>query len=189
MLAQPANLQICDDAGLLELLRTDDKNGFNFIYERYQKRVRMVALRYLKSDCMAEEVVQEVFMKLWIERNSIKTGTPIDGWLYVVAKNNTINKLKKKATEWKALHHLKVTQAPFDDATQDKLKESDCKHLLAEALKNLSENQRKVFRMAREENQSYIEIADYLNISPLTVKTHMSRALSSLKLFFTGYLF
>ena len=188
MIAISANSNLYNDEELAALLAADDKNAFNFVYKNHHQHVRKVVLRYLKSDSMADEVVQEVFMKLWLERNNIKATKPIECWLCTVAKNITINKLKKKATEWKALHHLKVIQATYDDATQDKLKDADNSHLLGEALKNLSENQRMVFRLAREENQSYIQIANQLNISPLTVKTHMSRALSSLKLFFSGYL-
>lgn len=188
MLAISANLNLCDDAGLFTLLAADDEKGFKFIYNKHHERIYRIAMGYLKSDAVAEEVVQEVFMKLWFERNNIKPGTPIQGWLCTVAKNNTINRLKKMASESKAINYLKVTQAQHGNCAQDKLKDADCNQLLGKALNNLSDNQRKVFRLAREENQSYIQIANHLNISPLTVKTHMSRAMLNLKTFFKGYL-
>jgi RNA polymerase sigma-70 factor (ECF subfamily) len=189
MIAATTNLNLHSDKELVALLAADNEDSFNIIYDKYREHVHKVAMRYLKSDNISHEVVQEVFMKLWLERNNIIPTTPIEGWLCTVAKNITLNKLKKVAIEWRAINHLKATQPTFDDATQNRLNDADCNHLLQEALTNLSENQRLVFRLSREENQSYIEIANNLNISPLTVKKHMSRALANLKLFFTGYFF
>jgi len=187
MIALSSNLNTYPDTELYSLLCEDDENCFRFIYDKYHNRIYGVAMRYLKSDIISEEVVQEVFMKLWIERKNIKSGTPLEAWLYTVAKNNTINRLKKIATEWKAINYLKVNQKNYDDSAEDKLKNSDCNRLLNEALKVLSVNQLKVYKLSREENLSYVQIAQELSISPLTVKTHMSRALAHLKLFFTGY--
>ncbi len=108
MLAKSGNLDTYQDSELYALLCEDDENSFRFIYDKYHDRIYRVAMRYLKSDTISEEVVQEVFMKLWIERSNIKSGTPLEAWLYTVAKNNTINRLKKIATEWKAINKVLV---------------------------------------------------------------------------------
>jgi len=188
MLALSPNLHPQSDEELMSLLASGNRDGFDIIFNKYHKRVHSIAMRYLKSETVADEVVQEVFMKLWLERKNINNAASIVGWLCIVAKNNTLNRLKKQAAEWRAINQLKVIQPQSDDSTQEKLKEADCNNLLATALKTLSENQQKVFKLAREENQSYLQIADHMNISPLTVKTHMSRALSNLKYFFASYL-
>jgi len=188
MIAAAKKLSPLHNTELLSALAHDNEVVFKFIYDAYRHRIWLAAMRYLKSEELAEEVVQEVFMKLWTERGKIKPETPVEAWLFTVAKNNTINRLKKKAIEWKAVNYLKVTQISHDDSTANKINDSDCQNLLKQALKTLSENQRKVFELAREEDFSYMEIATRLKISPLTVKTHMARALAHLKLFFNGYL-
>jgi len=185
MIAATTNLHLLNDEELVALISAENKAAFNVIYNRCRTLVFKVALRYLKSETTAEEVVQEVFMKLWMERTTIKEGIAIKAWLCVVAKNNTLNKLKRKAVEWKAVNQIKSTQVTYED--QQDLSYKDCNQLLEKGLQSLSENQRKVFYLVREENQSYVQIADHMNISPLTVKTHMSRALSNLKYFFAAH--
>lgn len=179
----------CNDAELLTLLAANSEDAFKLIYDRHHTRIYQVAMRYVRSEVAAQEVVQDVFMKLWSEREKIKTGTPIEAWLYTVAKNNTINKLKKLANEYKALNHLKLVQDIEDDSTEESIRDAECQLLLRKALKSLSGNQLKVYQLAREENLSYAQIAEHLDISPLTVKTHMSRALGHLKTFFTIHQF
>jgi len=180
-------LRTSTDEALLALLSGGCEQTFQLTYDKHRLQIYKVAMRYLKSEVLADEVVQEVFIKLWTERSKIKPGTPIEAWLCTVAKNNTINRLKRKANEWKAINYLKVNQAQSDNTAANKLKEGDCRRLLNEAISRLSENQRKVYQLAREEDLSYSQIAVQLHISPLTVKTHMSRAMAHLKLFFAGY--
>lgn len=172
----------CNNAELVRLLTNDDEGAFKKIYEAYRNRVYNVAFRYLKCDMQSQEVVQEVFLKLWIKRNDIKVDAPIEAWLFTVAKNNTLNKLKKIATENKAKVYLKYTWKGNEDTTFDRVRNSECSLQINKALKTLSQNQLKVYTLAREENLSHLQIAALLNISPLTVKTHMSRALQHLKL-------
>ncbi|MBC8033120.1 MAG: RNA polymerase sigma-70 factor [Chitinophagaceae bacterium] len=168
---------------LLPLLAKGDENAFRMIYDHHKGRTYRVALKYLKSAEIAKEVVQEVFMKLWQNREVIRPDLPVEAWLVRVTMNNTLNRLKKLANEWKALDYLKNTQDVFDDSLQQKLSESDYQTLLNGALRSLSDKQLLVYQLAKDKNLSYFEIAEHLNISPLTVKTHMSRALSNIKLY------
>ncbi len=172
-----------EEEKLLSLLATGSEHAFQVIYNRHRNRIYRVAIRYLKSPALAQEVVQEVFLKLWIKRSDFQKELPVEGWLFTVAKNNILNRLKKIAIEWKALNHIKNNQQFEDDSTQQGLTEADYTKLIKEALGSLPEKQFQVYQLAREKNLSYREIAEQLNISPLTVKTHMSRALSHIRLF------
>ena len=164
------------------LIADDIENNFQFIYNTYHHRIYQVALRYLKSPANAQEVVQDVFMKLWSERSNIKSGTSVEGWLFTVAKNNTINRLKRRALEWKAADYFKnAGKDDCDDSTLNKLQDADYQQVFRKALKSLTEHQQIVFKLAREDNLSYAKIGERLGISPLTVKTHMSRSLKQLK--------
>jgi len=155
---------------------------FTSLFNTHKHTVYLVAFRYLKSKTEAQEVVQEAFLKLWSQRDSLKTGTPVDAWLYTVAKNMTLNRLKRIATEQKAATYFKnfsndINHNPVADTFQN----ASNQQMFTRAVNALSHNQRMVFQLAREENLSYVEIAAQLKISPRTVKTHMARALKQLK--------
>lgn len=176
-----------EEAKLIELLSRDSEQAFQKLYNLHHQRIYKLAMRYLKADEAAEEVVQDVFMKLWLQRKAIKSGSPIEAWLFTVGKNIVINKLKKQANEWKALAQLKYTHPSEDNSMQEKIQDADYKVLLDGALNDLSEKQLQVYNMARQENLSYNQIAEHLAISPLTVKTHMSRALCHIRSVLNAY--
>ena len=77
---------------LISLLNEDSEYAFQLIYDKHRNRIYQTALKYLKSPIIAQDVVQDVFMKLWYERHNIEASKPVEAWLYSVAKNNILNK-------------------------------------------------------------------------------------------------
>ncbi|MEP6927027.1 MAG: RNA polymerase sigma-70 factor [Ginsengibacter sp.] len=178
--------QIYEETHLITLLAEDSEYAFQLMYDRYRNRIYQTAIRYLKSPLLAQEVVQDVFLKLWIERKNIKIDQPLEAWLYTVAKNNLINRLKKIACEWKALSNLKLLTQQFVNNSSSKIEEAQYNELLHKAIITLPQQQQKVFCLARNEHLTYIQIGEKMGISPLTVKKHMSRALLHIKNHFSG---
>jgi RNA polymerase sigma-70 factor (ECF subfamily) len=176
-----------EESKLISLLGEDSEYAFQLLYDRHRKRIYQTALRYLKSPILAQEVVQDVFLKLWFNRKSLKPDQPLEAWLYSLTKNNLINRLKKIANEWKALKGLGFISERSINNIENNLQESQYNELLQTAIGQLSEQQQKVFTLARHEQLTYLEIGKKLQISPLTVKTHMSRALESIKVFFSDH--
>lgn len=181
------NEQSYEEAKLITLLADDSEYAFQLLFDRHRNRIYHTAIRYLKSPVLAQEVVQDVFLKLWFERKNIRKNLPLEAWLFTIAKNNLLNRLKKLANEWKALNKLKLTNNQSINSTEDKVQESQYNQLLQEAIQSLAEQQRKVFLLARKEHLTYIQIGEKLGISPLTVKTHMSRALENIKAYFASH--
>ena len=178
--------QTYEESHLISLLAEDSEYAFQLMYDRHRNRIYHVAIRYLKSPVLAQEVVQDVFLKLWIERKNIKTNQPLEAWLYTVAKNNLINRIKKIANEWKALTNLKNLSNEFVNPPSDKVEESQYNEFLKKAIETLPLQQQTVFYLARNEHLTYIQIGEKMGISPLTVKKHMSRALLHIKAHFAG---
>jgi len=169
------------------LLAKDSEYAFQLMYDRYRNRIYQTAVRYLKSPLLAQETVQDVFLKLWLERKNLNPDRPIEAWLYTVAKNNLINRLKRIANEWKALQLLYLNSPQSDNSAGDKVEDSQYRQLLQQALLELPAQQQKVFYLARQEHLTYIEIGERLGISPLTVKTHMARALNHIKVYLAAH--
>lgn len=176
--------QLYEEARLITLLADDSEYAFQLLFDRYRNRIYQTAIRYLKSPVLAQEVVQDVFLKLWFERKNIRKDMPVEAWLFTIAKNNLLNRLKKLASEWKALKNLKAPATQVSDSPEDKVQESQYDQLLQEALQTLSEQQQIVFLLSRNEHLTYAQIAEKMDISPLTVKTHMSRALDTIRSYF-----
>jgi RNA polymerase sigma-70 factor (ECF subfamily) len=176
--------QLYEEARLIALLADDSEYAFQLLFDRYRNRIYQTAIRYLKSPVLAQEVVQDVFLKLWFERRNIRKDMPVEAWLFTIAKNNLLNRLKKLANEWKALKNLKLSDERSPNNPEDKVQESQYDQLLKEALQSLSDQQQKIFLLSRNEQLTYARIAEKLDISPLTVKTHMSRALEAIRAYF-----
>lgn len=170
-----------DEQKLLALLKEDSEYAFQLIYDCNRNRIYKTAVWYLKSPILAQEVVQDVFLKLWFERNEFKINTSIEGWLYIVAKNNILNRLKKISNEWKALNVLPLLKTDVSNNTENAILDSEYSSILNAAVQSLPTQQRRVFQLARQEQLSYSEIGKEMDLSPLTVKTHMSRALTHIK--------
>lgn len=170
-----------EESRLISLLNEDSEYAFQLIYDKHRNRIYQTAIKFLKSPIIAQDVVQDVFMKLWFERHKIEPSKPVEAWLYTVAKNNILNKLRKIANDWKAIDLLSHTILQSENNTVQKLTEGEFKQKLQSAVSKLPEQQKVVFILSRFEKLTYIQIGEKMGISPLTVKTHLSRALYAIK--------
>ena len=172
-----------DGRELLRELSNGNEAAFRRLFDQYSPAIYRTAMVYLKEAGLAEEVVQDVFMKLWTQRERMVEVESIESWLFVVAKNTSLNEMKKLAleksvrTEWVERHEQS------ENTTDHSVRSLQYEDLIRKAVGELPEQQQKVFKMAKEEGLSYQGVADELSLSPLTVKTHVSRALKSIRSF------
>lgn len=167
---------------LLVLLRKGDMLAFDTIYERYCKRLYGFVLRYIKQEADAEEIVQEVFIKIWEARSRIDVYSSFESFIFTIAYNTTISLLRKRVNEKKYLEHLGSLQQ-FDNGNEiiDEIQFNELNEKVQSLLNELSPRQKEIFLLSREEGLTHDEIAKRLNISKNTVKNHMVTALLFLK--------
>ncbi len=167
---------------LVKLLKKGDMSAFDIIYKKYSRRLYGFVFRYVKQEVDTEEIIQEVFVKIWQNRDKINVYSSFESFLFTIAHNETINLLKKRATEQKYVEHVKSLQQieeSYEIANEIHYKELEQKfHGL---LDELSPRQKEIFKLSREEGLSHKEIAERLGISSNTVKNHLVTALSFLK--------
>lgn len=173
-----------EEQKLISLLKEGSEYAFQLIYDQHRNRIYVTAIRFLKSPLIAQDVVQEVFLKLWFERKNIDPSKSLSAWLYTIAKNNILNQLKKVAHEWNYLDKQSFLQTKSINFTENNILENDYNYHLQKAILALPEQQRNVFKLAREQSFTYNQIGVKLGISPLTVKTHLSRSVVSIKKYF-----
>lgn len=179
--------ELQDKASLLHLLSQGSEYAFTQIFDHYRGPVYGTAFKFLKSQEAAEEIVQDIFLKLWMKRAEIPSIQNFNGFLFTMARNAILDKLRRTANE-KIAQQVLSKQQSFTDNTDHRVQDNQYQQLLEKAIDNLSPQQREVFHLAKIEGYSYKEIAEELDISVLTVKVHMNKALASLRAFLKGHM-
>lgn len=177
-----------DEALMLAQLAEDSELAFRSVFELYHGKIYKVAMMYVKCVPAAEEIVQDVFLKLWINRKKLERIQSLESWLFIVTKNHTFNFLKKQASELLARDKWGAQSASVDDSLESKVISSQCEQLIKEAILRLPPQQQKIYRLAKEQGLSYEAIGNELALSSLTVKTHMARALATLRIFVKSHI-
>ena len=166
---------------LLLLIQKDDRVAFYQLYESYSKRLYGFVLRFLKQEADAEEIVQEVFIKIWESRKKIDVYSSFESYIFTIAYNATMSLLRKRMTENKYLEHLKAIQFGNAPDIIGEIQYKELNEKIHSLLNELTPRQKEVFLLSREGGLSHNEIAEKLDISVLTVKKHIANTLSFLK--------
>jgi RNA polymerase sigma-70 factor, ECF subfamily len=167
---------------LLLLLQKGDRVAFYNLYERYSKRLYGFVLQYVKVDTDAEEIVQEVFIKIWGKRKTIDVYSSFESFLFTIAYNATMSLLRKRVTENKYLAYLQSIQQVNETTEQTaELYFNELNEKLKSLLNELTPRQNEIFLLSREEGLTHEQISQKLHISVNTVKKHISNTLSFLK--------
>lgn len=179
-----AGIKILPDSELLDLLRQDDRKAFELVYERYAAKLYYSAYRLFHDRDVCEDLVQELFIDLWVKRNQLSI-LSLESYLKVAIRNRVIYYIRtKKATlDLDAVQHLTDKYA-----ADSSLFQQDITRLLETNMATLPEKCRQIFTLSRKEHLSNKEIACQLNISIKTVENQMTIALRYLRSGLSDYL-
>ena len=169
------------DKGLVYLLGQRDEKAFEQVFKQHYRPLHAYAFGLLKDDAAAEEMVQNVFYKLWERTESLNITGPLGAYLYRAVHNESLNYLKHRKV--RSEHSLRVSyymDGRGESATRTvRMKELEEK--LRSALNELPEGCRTVFQLSRFEELKYSQIAEVLGISIKTVENQMGKALKLLR--------
>lgn len=169
---------------LISELKEGNIKAFDEIYWKYQRAVYLNVFKLTKSDSIAEDIVQEVFISLWEKRQTIDTDRSVAGWLFVSSYNRSVNALKKKLKE--SLVAIETDQLTEETESQFQVKDLQL-NILEKAIQQLPPQKRKVFELCKLEKKTYEEAAKEMNISKHTVKEYLSGAIHSIKEFISQH--
>lgn len=175
------DLHLENEKALLTELSQGSETAFTKIFDHYRPRIYSVALKMLKSASQAEEVVQEVFMKVWVLRKEMGNITNFEGYLFIMARNNIYDRFKKLAREQSARLVFHEKRSEFVSNTDHPIMEKHYSELLQHILSELPPRQKQIYDLSRAKGMSYKQIGKQLNISHLTVKKHMAEALKFIR--------
>lgn len=175
-----------DDESIWKNIQQKDIKAFENYYKEHYKSFFLIACKYLKDSTLAEEVVNDVFIKIWEDGNKISLEVSLKSYIYKAVINRSINMLQKIKKDQKLQEDLCFI---FDKSYElMKIEENELAIRLYTAIDNLPEQCRKVFEMSRFEGLKQQEIADRLGISIKTVKNHITHALKELNKSMDNYM-
>lgn len=161
---------------LFSLIKDGDVRAFHAFFYRYNKKVFYFALHIIREQAEAEEITQDVFLKIWLARATLDSINNPDTYLFVLVKNRALDQLDKQANRNKLQVELTNESPTYSNFTEDEVDFLESKKLIAEAVEKLPLYQRLVFQLSKYEGLSRDEIAERLKISPNTVKNHLGSA-------------
>lgn len=180
--------------------RFDDKipqllneESFKVVFELYYPKLLHIASHYISSSSDAEEVVQDVFLKLWKERKSLQITTNFSGYLFTMTKNKCLDHLRKKSRQLKLHGSLEqienwVNYKALSQTDTNSIIEKELYSQIQKAISLLPEKCKKVFIKSRLEGLAHKEISEELQISMKTVENHIGKALKHMRLHLQEFL-
>jgi len=157
------------------------EGAFTQLFFLYRHKLYSFLLRLTESPEMTEDVIQDVFLKLWKDRENLVNIEQFGGYIYRMAQHHALNAFRRMAKESLVMAELtRTTEAASADAG-DQLNIREVREKLQYALDHLPPKQKLVYTLSREQGLKHEEIARQLNISPSTVNNHMIAALRSIR--------
>jgi RNA polymerase sigma-70 factor, ECF subfamily len=166
------------DIELLELIGRDDQKALEELYSRYYYRLCDYAFQYVRSIDLTEEVVSDVFLKIWKSRQTIRVTGSFKAYLYTATRNQSISYIKRERHDWESLDALTLTATDIlpDEAVMMRELETRIERLV----EILPPRRKMIFKLSRFEGLTYREISDVLSISIHTVQNQMVKAVKQL---------
>jgi RNA polymerase sigma-70 factor (ECF subfamily) len=177
------NYSTYEEKGLHALVAGGDEAAFHTLYSDHRDRIYNIALRILQSASLAEDVLQEVFLKIWLGREKLPEIKCFSAYLNTITRNHIYNTLRKQAYEELLLERLFPLQmATLRSTALDDISYRELREALQKVVATLTPQQKRVFELSRMEGLKHEDIARQLNVSRETVKKHVSEALRMVRL-------
>jgi len=174
-------IQSYDDKTLFSQIAEGAEPAFRILFDRYKAKIYYFILGIIKSSADTEELVQDVFFRLWISRHALAEVENPSTYLFVMARNRSLDHLKKITADRRLKNELIAKGEPDVNLTEQEFFFRESRKILEQAVHDLPAQQQKVYRLSREAGLSREQIADQLGISPNTVKNHLADAMAALR--------
>ncbi|MDD2381303.1 MAG: RNA polymerase sigma-70 factor [Mariniphaga sp.] len=158
-----------------------DKEAFRFFFEKYYTELCNLVNLYIHNEIIAEEIVQDIYIYLWEKKGNIHIESSIRAYLLKASKNKSLNYLRNEKIKLNIQDKIHEVANSTYEMPSNLLDERQLREIIENAVKNLSERCREIYRLSKENDLSYKEIAEKMGISVKTVENHMGIALRKLR--------
>lgn len=174
-----------DEQGLLRKLREGDGLALDFFYQRYSLCIYRKIIKMVKVGVVAEELMQDVFVKVWDKRHLIDPNQSFKSYLYTIAQNLVCDFYRKAARDEKLQTQIKALSKGCYTHVEEDIYLKETHEILNKAIDNLPSQQRLVFTLCKVEGKSYEDVSAALGISTSTINNHIVKATKNIQ----GYMF
>ncbi|MDR6784421.1 RNA polymerase sigma-70 factor (family 1) [Pedobacter africanus] len=169
------------DLELATLLNESDELAYTEIYNRYKGVLYLHAYSRLKNVEEVNDMIQELFAKLWDKRKTLILKTNLSNYLYTAVRNRVIDFIAHKKIESDYISGFQQFINQGEAVTDHLLREKELSRIIEDEIQSLPSKMRQVFELSRKQNHSHREIAYALTLSEKTVKKHVNNALKILR--------
>jgi len=177
----PEKLLHIDYKTLFATIADGDPEAFKSLFEHFKEKVYAVAFKWTKSAYAAEEILQDVFISIWVSREQLAAVNDPEAYLYTVIYNKLNGYLKKEVNQSAILKLFLQNTKQYSNETEETVYAHDSQKFLNNAIAQLSPQRKIIYELNRNEGKSYNEIAETLHISRNTVKTHLLKAVKFIR--------
>ena len=158
-----------------------DETAFTEMFFHYTARIHPFINKMTRSEEVTEEIVQDVFVSLWKNREKLPGIDNYTAYIFTIASNRTFNYLKSKAREVKRLQEVAKAASDFTNVTEETIDGNESRDLINKLVNRLTPQKKLIYQLTREQGLTHDEIAGQLNISKNTVKNHLVETLKYLR--------
>jgi len=170
-----------NEQDVLLKLKGGEEAAFAKLYAYYSEMIYARLLRLLKDQDMADEVIQELFLKVWEKRQQINFSQSFKSYLYTVAENLVYDHFRKVARDKKLREKFRLVTTELYTHTEEDLLSKENREMIDKAIGVLSPQRKAAFILCKIEGKSYEEAAAIMGISPSTVSNHLVKASITLR--------
>lgn len=175
-----------EEKELLSRIAEGDEEAFSILFYNYLGRLKPFVAKFTVAPADAREIIQETFVRLWINRDKLQQVSNPSAYIFRIAANQYHLLLRKQLSQEKAFKGYQTITSEVSDTTASTVRLKELQRLVNEAVARLPEKRRKIFLMSRVDGMTINEIATTLNISPKTVKNTINTALGYVRSYLTA---
>ena len=170
-----------DGAELIERLSNNDRKAFEFIFRQHYADLCRFAMKYVRDEIIAEEIVQEVFINICDRRETLKITSSFKAYLFTAVRNRSFNYIKLQLPKEQMKTDVEGVGFYDENTKEDEMILDDLKEYVHKAIDKLPNKCRTIFLLSRNSGLTYKEIAEELDISVKTVENQIGLALKKLR--------
>ena len=168
-------------------IKRGNPEAFGKLYDQFAGKLYAFCFSYCRSRVFSEEAVQEVFIKVWENRAKIDENKSFSSYLFTIAKNQVVDKLRKNSVEQLHAKEAAYLKPVICNDAEDEVVYADYQHQFMQAIQFLPSRCRAIFQLSRIHHKTYAEIADLKGISQKTVEVQISKALKLMRNYFSTH--
>ena len=170
-----------DEVGLLTDLKSGSADAFKFFYEKYSTQLYRRIHKLVKIEVIAQEVLQDLFVKIWEKRELIDTSKSFKSYLYTVAERLVYDHYRVETRKARLTREVAENATELYTHTEEQIFEKETQTKISKAIANLPAQQKLVFTLCKIDGKTYEQVSELLGISTATINTHITRATKTIR--------